>query len=157
MTMTRPLHPFLAVLLMAAAALLFRPGLLPSQQPEKKVAPTAVEIAKEWRYPGVGFVGDSLKPLKSEAFYIEKYAVKADYPEVWNHFAAKSGSDTRFKDNMIWGLMDQLKGPDKGHLMVYHVGQEAHFGQNTESRTIHVEIRRGEKGHVNVCVVVGVR
>jgi hypothetical protein len=158
--MTKRIHRFLAVLLVAAASLLPGPGSLTSQQPEKKVAPTAVEIAKEWRYPlppGVIIVPDGLKPLKSEAFCIEKYTVKADYPEVWNHFAAKSGSDARFKDKMIWGLMDKLKGPDKGHLMVYDIGQEAHFGQNTESRTVHVEIRRGEKGHVHVCVVVGVR
>ena len=158
--MTRRAHQSPAVLLLAAAVLLLWPGDVPSQ-PEKKAAPTAVSIAKEWRYPGVGTVATSLSPLKSQAFYIERYAVKADFAEVWNHFAAKTGSEARYKDKMIWALMGELKAPAKGHFMVFDVigqhGQEAHFGQNSEKKTIHVEIRRSGEKQTGVCMVVGVR
>src|SRR5262245_42189475 len=97
--MTMRLHQLPTVLLLAAAIRVLWAGSFPSQ-PGKKGDATAVSIAKEWRYPGVGTVDASLSPVKSEAFYIEQYTVKADFADVWNHFAAKTGSDARYKDKM---------------------------------------------------------
>ena len=154
--MTKCVHQVSAVLLLTAAMLLLRPGSLLSRAPEKTKAPTAVEIAKEWRYPGAA-VDKSVTSSKSENFYIESYSVEADFADVWNHFAAKSGSEEKFKDNKVWLVMGELKGPDKGHYLVFGDGREADFGQNTESRTVHVEIRKAGGGRVNVLLVAGVR
>lgn len=169
--MTIRLHPLPTAVLLATAMLFLGSGPIRSQPP-KKADPTAVAIAQAWRYPGVSAVDTSLTPLKSEAFYIEKYAVEADFADVWNHFAAKSGADARYKDNMKWALMGKLNTPRPGdqafapgrrgdraagHFMVFGNNQEAHFGQNSENRTIHVEIRRSGEKKTAVCVVVGVR
>ncbi len=157
--MTWRIHPFLCTLVLSSGTFLLGPALLASQQSEKKTAPTAEEIAKEWRYPGVGVVDRSLKPLMSEVFYIESYGVKADFGDVWNHFAAKCGSTSRYAKNRTTAVMSELKGPDKGHFMIFDgsVGEETHFGQSTEKGTIHVEIRKAGEGRVNICFVAGIR
>jgi hypothetical protein len=123
------------------------------------VDPSAVAIAKEWRYPGVVNVDKGISPSKSEAFCLERYTVKAKFADVWNHYAAKSGSTAKFKGDTIQNLMPELKGAEKGHFMVLDVshGQEAHFGQNTARKTIHVEIRKAGDEQTDICVLVGVR
>jgi hypothetical protein len=139
---------------------LFQPApTASSQPPEKKADPSAVAIAKEWRYPGVVTVDKRISPAKSEAFCLERYKVKAKFTDVWDHYAAKSGPTVKFKDDTIQNLMPELKGTEKGHFMVFDVshGQEAHFGQSIASKTIHVEIRKSGDEQTDICVLVGVR
>jgi hypothetical protein len=152
--MTRRVHPLPTGVLIAAAIFFLWPASVPSH-PEKKADPTAVFIAKEWRYPGVD-VQISLVG-KSQAFYTEQYAAEVDFADVWNHFAAKAGSDGRYKDNTTWAVMGELKAPDKGQFMLFGSGQEMSFGQNNDKRTILVEIRRSGDKTTRVWVVVGVR
>src|SRR5713101_2067920 len=98
----------LAVVLIAGLVLLLPAGA-PCQT--EKANPTAAAIAKEWRYPGVTQSQVfGVTPLKSHAFCLETYTAKADFVDVWNHFAAKSGFAERFKDKTIYAIMSELKG-----------------------------------------------
>jgi hypothetical protein len=144
--MTTRVERFVAILLFGAATVFGLPRLSLSLSDERKVDVTAVAIAKEWRYPGVNTVELGIQPRQSQAFCLERYTVEAKFEDVWNHYGAKCSLKDKYRDNFRHAVMQEMKEPDKGQNMILDVapGQESHFGQNTDRKTVHVEIRKAD-------------
>jgi hypothetical protein len=157
--MTTRVEKLVVILPFAVATVLVLPPLSPSRSDERKVDVTAVAIAKEWRFPGVNTVELGIQPRQSQAFCLERYTVQAKFEDVWNHYGAKCSLKDKYRDNFRHAVMQEMKEPDKGHNMILDVapGRETHFGQNTDRKTVHVEIRKADESHTEVCTVVGTR